>query len=286
MFKIKSLIRKFLFKFLNPRVVYITIVLLAKNNLYIEKTFLNSSFYDLLKSLKGYKRYSISTTGVLMLFYDNCVKKIPLGDVSKKSLKINFKNYNILKNSELKELVNYKLEKKDNYYEMEILNEFNKNFQNIDYFLEKFTKNKKKVKLKEIKQELFYNLSSIEKILNIKLPLDDDLELISSVMHGDLTQNNIMLNKKEDMVLIDLDRFTFFGIDGIDSLHFEIDKESKKIGISFFDYIKLYKLSDSNKTLIYLYLLYRVSQEYHENITLSTTYYKQILSIINDINKL
>lgn len=100
-------------------------------------------------------------------------------------------------------------------------------------------------------------------------------------MHGDLTKDNIMKNKKDNLVLIDLDRFTLNGIKGLDFLHFQIDRYSKLKNIDFFDVLKGDEYIKNE--LSYIYILYRISQEYKENVVLKKEYYikaQEVISIL------
>ncbi|PUE67493.1 hypothetical protein [Arcobacter lacus] len=280
---IKKIIMKLLFQLKNPFIIYILIFLLSKRNLYVDKKYLNRELFILLKRLKGFHKFSISSTGSLILFYTNKVIKIPLGDVSKESLKKNYDNYLILKNSEFNTLVDYKLDIVDKYYEMDNLENTTLSNNEVKKILEYFNAKSKKIKLSSIKDKLFYNLYEVNKICGIENVFFEDTEIKSCPMHGDLTENNIMQTKSKKIVLIDLDRFVMEGIAGFDLLHFEVDKKSRKLKVSFFECIKqMIDNSVIDKNKLFLYIKYRVSQEHNFKIQLDKNYYDNFKSLLND----
>jgi len=280
---IKNIIRKLLYQIRNPFVVYKLISILSKKNLYIDKKYINNDFLKLLKKLNGFNKFSISSTGSLILFYSDKVIKIPLGDVSKESLEKNYKNYLLLKNSEFKELVDYKLRRIDKYYEMDKLKTVSVTNYELEKLLERFYAKSKKIQLSSIRDKLFYNLYNVNKICGIKNDSFEDIEIESCPIHGDLTENNIMQTKNKQIVLIDLDRFTMEGILGLDLLHFEVDKKSRKLKVSFFECIKqMLDNSQIDKNKLFLYIRYRVSQEHNFKVQLNKNYYNNYKSLLND----
>lgn len=280
---IKKVIRQLLYKINIPLIVYKLIPLLSQKNLYVDKKYINSDLLKSLKKFSKFSKFSISTTGSLILFYSDKVIKIPLSDVSKESLEKNYENYLLLKNSEFKNFVDYKLHKVDKYYEMDILETANISNYEVEKILEYFNAKSKKIRLSSIKDKLFYNLYEVNKICGIKNIFFEDIEIESCPMHGDLTQNNIMLNKNKQIVLIDLDRFEMDGIRGFDLLHFKIDMESKKLNKSFFEYVTdLINTSHIDKNKLLLYMKYRISQEHNTKIKLAQNYYDKYKSILNE----
>ena len=280
---IKKVIRQLLYKINIPLIVYKLIPLLSQKNLYVDKKYINSDLLKSLKKFSKFSKFSISTTGSLILFYSDKVIKIPLSDVSKESLEKNYENYLLLKNSEFKIFVDYKLHKVDKYYEMDILETANISNYEVEKILEYFNAKSKKIRLSSIKDKLFYNLYEVNKICGIKNVSLEDIEVESCPMHGDLTQNNIMLNKNKQIVLIDLDRFEMDGIRGFDLLHFKIDMESKKLNKSFFEYVTdLINTSHIDKNKLLLYMKYRISQEHNTKIKLAQNYYDKYKSILNE----
>lgn len=287
MVKIKLFVKSILYRFNNPFLTYYLLPILTKNNQYVDNSYLNKDLLKTLKNLQGYQEFAVTSTGVLILFYRNEVIKIPLGEVSKESLDKNWENYNLLKKSEFNEFTNYELTKTDNYYKMEKLKNTTIEDENINEILNKFSLVNKIVKLDKFKNSLFVNLSKIESICNMTICFPGEIDVKSVVMHGDLTKNNIMKNSQQNIVLIDLDRFTFQGIEDIDKIHYMVDRESKKMGISFFEYLET-KINNCNskKELksFYIYLLLRICYEHNDLIKLNIKYYQDIKRVIKKFN--
>jgi len=269
---LKSKVRKKLHQLKNPFFTMLLIKYFTRKHLYVEKERISKELYQLLKTLQGYEFFSVSTTGALVLFHKEYVVKIPLGKVAEESLRKNYENYLLLKESPLKEFINYQLEKQNKHYKMERLSKIVLSDKKAEQIISKLENHCSKIQLRNIKGELFSNISQLEKKMKIKIDFSGDVDLSSSPMHGDFTKDNIMSNQSGNLVLIDLDRFTFHGIKGLDYLHYEIDHFSKVHSITFFELL-LHDKYIKNK-LSYLYLVYRICQEYKENITLSKEYYK------------
>ena len=268
---LKSKVRKKLHYTKYPFLALLSLKYFTRNHIYVEKKRVSIQLYKLLKELKGYDFFSISTTGSLVLIYQDHVVKIPLGKTSEESLRKNYTNYRILKESRFKEFVDYDLQKHKNHYIMDRLSKLVLSDSEVEQIIFQLSSHGSIIKFQNIKDELFANITQLEKRIKIKIDLLTDLEISSSPMHGDFTKDNIMENKSGKLVLIDLDRFTFHGINGLDLLHYEIDKYSKLQGITFFELL-LHDEYIENK-LSYLYLVYRMCQEYKENIFLDQEYY-------------
>lgn len=275
---LKVKIRKKLHELQIPLLAILSIKYFTRNNIYVEKSRVSKQLLQLLKKLKGYKSFLVSSTGVLILFYKKHVIKIPLGEVSFASMQKNYENYLKLKESTFKQLVDYELIKKDGYYIMERLSVSALHVDQLQELIRGFEADSTQVKIKDVKKELFSNITHLEDILEMKIKLHQDMTIKSCPMHGDLTENNIMKNKDGKVVLIDLDRFTFKGIKGLDFLHYKIDKYSKLQSITFFELL----LTDEyiKNELSYFYLVCRVCQEHKENILLNETYYSKIKNCV------
>jgi hypothetical protein len=284
--KLKQFLRNILQKNKYPYLTYIAILILSRSNLYVEKRYLNKKLLDTLKVLKKYSEFKISSTGVLILFYEKSVVKIPLGSIPSESLLQNYKNYKKIKKTFLNKFVAYKLEFHTSYYRMDRLRPVQVSMNDIEFILSQFSKEVCMEKLDKFKNTLFKNLNSLENICNLKILFPENLEVKSVVMHGDLTLSNIMCNYTGNIVLIDLDRFTFHGIVTIDYLHFMVDKGSKEEGISFFKYLNnLYNKGIFDKIDLYLYLLYRVNNEYNNTVKLNQHYYDEFIFLVKRFSK-
>ena len=237
-------------------------------NLYVNLNYLLYSlkYFDLI--LKSNK-LQITGTGVLQLFFDNYIIKIPLGKLSDLNLKKEYNNYLKLKNSNLSKYVEYKLEKINSIYKIEKL----QNIKNID--INKILRDIEEEKIQE-NEEINLSFDLLNKWCKEDFKYDFKYE--KSAMHGDLTPKNVMLNKNNKAVLIDLDRFTFSGIKGIDNLHYIIEKECKERKIDFFDWI-LENFDKVEKKDLFIYFVYRINIENFDSIKLPDIYYKKACKV-------
>jgi hypothetical protein len=268
-------------------ILYGLILILTINNPYVDVSYLRKRLLKILKDLRGYRRFTVTSTGVLILFYDNHVVKIPLGEVSKQSLDKNWDNYNSLKQSEYKRFVDYELTKMNYYYKMEKLESKAVGDEIVNDILNTFSATKSTVKLYKFKDGLFANLSKIESLCNMNIYFPHEMEVKSVVMHGDLTRKNIMTNNQQNIVLIDLNRFTFEGIDSMDAIHYMIDKESKKTNTTFFEYLENKICSNTSREQLatyYIYLLLRVCFEHSDLVELNKMYHENIKRIVEKYN--
>lgn len=277
---LKSRIRKILFHSKNPLFAFIVIRYFAGKNIYVEKLKISKQLYLFLKENYGFQSFSISSTGVLILYYEKQILKLPLGKTSTVSLLKNYENYIKLNDFGMDTLVNYKLIKKDDYYVMDKLFTVNLNDKDVYLVILQLSRNNNLIKIKELKENLFQNISNLEKIIGMKIFIPYELEVESCLMHGDFTKDNIMKNEKGDIVLIDLDRLTFRGILGIDLLHYQVDKNSKLYDLSFFDYL----LKNNEKSILqYLYFVYRICNEYKSGILLDEEYYNGVKKCLYEL---
>lgn len=272
--------------------IVIGIILISKNHIYIDKHCIKHR--KILKLLKEFESVTITGTGVLIIFYKNSIVKYPLGNHSYVALHQEYNNYFLLKKSHLSSIVDYFLEKEDEYYVMEKLFDLKypvREHKKICFQLSKIkTKN---IALSELlESKVFSNALeyigfecsnfSIEDILTI---LKAEKIIKSYPMHGDLTQYNIMKNKKDHIVLIDLDRFSFGGMENIDRIHFVVEYYANKRKIDFFqiieDIINNKDISEKYFYFLLLYFIYRVGVEYDNNIILPTEYHSSLCCVID-----
>jgi len=274
----------------NPKIFLCGLYILEKNHNYVEKDFIDNE--KILKILRSFEKAMVTGTGVLMVFYKDKVIKYPLGKRSIQSLNIEYTNYLLLQNTIYSNLVDYILEAKENYFVMEKLS-----------ILQQPISSYKKIysQLSEIKKDdlnllSIINPSNIKNVLirsnvdkkdiNSYLNYLNTLKCKSVPMHGDLTQYNIMLNKKNHLVLIDLDWFKLNGIEDIDRIHFIIEFYAKKRKKNYLELI--IDILDTNffssitiKKLL-VYFLYRINIEYNKSTLLRDSYYTNIFKIINN----
>ena len=238
-------------------------------NRYVDLSYLLTSFKCFKEIFKS-NDIQITGTGVLQLFFDEYIIKIPLGKLSDLNLENEYKNYLKFKNSNLSKYVEYELKKIELFYKIEKLKVIRN--LNIDVIIKDLEKEKIQ------NGEINLSLDLLNKWCNKNFKYSFKYE--KSVMHGDLTPKNVMLNKYNQIVLIDLDRFTFFGIKGIDKLHFIIEKECKEQKIDFFDWIlknfEKYKIEK-----LFLYFVYRINMEDFKDVKLPEIYYQKACKVYN-----
>jgi serine/threonine protein kinase len=250
----------------------------------VEKKYISKTLLLKLKKLKGFLNFNVTSTGVLILFYNDNIVKIPLGKVSRGSLDDNWSNYQLLKKSELNPYVNYRLEKVLGYYTMEKLLEVSLSLSDLDIIIEDIERSAKL----SLSSNNIYVLSAVHQTKIFRRDLSriivifEDRKVNGAAMHADLTSSNIMINRDREKVLIDLDRFTFEGVANYDRIHFYIDKESKTMKISFFQYLTMIitnkKKSEFSQFDLFVYFLLRVSFE-DNNINIGDHYYSNVLKL-------
>ena len=274
-----------------PVFVITGIALVSKSHIYIDRCFIKPG--RILKLLKEFESVSITGTGVLIIFYKNSIVKYPLGNHSYRTLHNEYNKYFLLKESRLSHLVDYFLEKKDGYFVMEKLLDIKYPVQNHKKICLQLSKvNNKNIELlKLLENQVFCNAleyigteSSNFHIEEILILLKSKKIIKSYSMHGDLTQFNIMKNKDNNTVLIDLDRFSFDGIENIDRIHFAIEYYAKKRKKDFFSIIELV-IKDKNISiqyfyLLFLYFMYRISVECSKDVKLPLSYRNNMCKII------
>ena len=280
--KLKSKFKEFILKSSNPFIVFFVVLILSRKNIYMHNKYLG---YGLLRNLfdqKGFSKFLLSGTGVLVLFYKDSVMKIPLSDLATTSLKKDFNFYNKAIKNNIKKFFNYSFQKLESGYKMDLLFE-NKNLQN-NYI--------KKLQLIDMENSIYIrkelsirdclylcpNYGVIESRCGFVFDLEKKINVATGFMHGDLTNRNLLADVNGNCCLIDLDRSTFNGIRELDEVHYLVDEESKRKGMSFFTFIEQNLISLNSKfelNIIYLYLMYRLCVECKVEIILNDTYYSE-----------
>lgn len=248
------------------------------------------SIISILNTTPGrFESIILTDTGVLILFYSVCVVKIPLGPIPLKDLKRNMNQYNLIKASERKALVNYWLEDHGTYFKMQLLLEGNnKRTLAIQYFK---TINKEPCtslrSQKDIYELILLGRQKFIDVTAVQLSIDEDKKYPMSIMHGDLTSRNIMTDTTGGPLLIDLNRFKFKGFEFIDRVHFEVDFESKKIQKNYFDYIILnfdWLRKIYGSEALKIYVLYRIGSEHNNGIKNEGWYYDGMRSLAQKLD--
>jgi len=276
-----------------PILILIGIYLIEKNHLYMNKKYIN--YFNIFKKLKFGSTVLITGTGVLIIFFKDKIIKFPMGEHSMLSLSKEYNNYLLLKRSSLKNLVEYNLKKENTYYVMEYLFDCKAVVDAKTKICSQLSKyNSSLVSVTQlISSEIFTNAFNYIKYINkgkdidvneILTILKSKVSIPSCAMHGDLTPFNIMQNFKGNVVLIDLDRFEFNGIEKIDRIHFCIEYYAKRKKKDFFliiDYILRNKnISNKYFYFLFLYFIYRIGVECNLNIELPIEYKNKILTTL------
>ena len=184
------------------------------------------------------------------------------------SLKKDLKFYNEAINNRINIFFNYSFNKLESGYKMDLLNEnknlhsgYIKKLQLID--MENSIYIRKKLSIRDCLY-LCPNYGVIESRCGFVFDLEKNIDVAIGFMHGDLTNRNLLADVNGNCCLIDLDRSTFNGIRELDEVHYLIDEESKRKGMSFFTFIEQNLNSLNIKfelNIIYLYLMYRLCVE-------------------------
>ncbi len=271
----------------NPFLINMGIQMIVQSHVYIDKD--NIAYQDISELLTGCNKVNITGTGVLLIFYDDKIVKFPLGRDAQIALQTEYSNYLVLKKNALKELVNYSLEKKENYYIMEKLFPLNNEYYGYKKVISILNRCQHKERnlstycfRKEFKNA-FFSIQNRCKSCNIEylmMLIDKKMLLSRMAMHGDLTPQNIMKNSMGETVMIDLDRFKIDGFNEIDRIHYIIEHYVKRKQKNFFDLL-IYILKNKNISthtyyLLLFYFLYRIDVEYSETTTLTTYYYNKL----------
>ena len=248
------------------------------------------SIISILNTTPGrFESVRLTDTGVIMLFYSTYVVKIPLGPIPLKDLIRNMNQYNLIKASEYKAHVSYWLEDHCTHFKMEILLEGN----NKRALASQYFKTISKAACASIKsQKDIYELILLGRqkfidVTEVQLSIDKDKKYPMSIMHGDLTPRNIMTNTSGAPLLIDLNRFTFKGFEFIDSIHFEVEFESKKIRKNYFHYIILnfdLLLKIYGSEVLKIYVLYRIGSEHNNGVKNEGWYYDGMRSLAQKLD--
>lgn len=236
-------------------------------------------------SLKGFRSFKLTGTGVLLLIGLDSVVKVPLGEAASHSLEQNFQNYKLLKNTSLSHYVAYSLELFKGCYRMDLLSSASATAGEVKSIIEDL---RSFSEAKELSSEFVAGKCAqgayvLKRFTGEEVAIPSDISLHSSVMHGDLTEGNIMKGAKNNNVLIDLDRFDFCGIDGIDELHFKVTQDSVRRKCSFFESLGDMIAYEDRRGLLTVYLLHRIAVEHVEGVVLGRGYYEKAFKLYKDL---
>jgi hypothetical protein len=277
----------FLCRIKNPYFVFVYVFIAGRSNEYVDHSWLNAQLLGRLMSLKGFRSFKLTGTGVLLLIGPDSVVKVPLGEAASHSLKQNFQNYKLLKNTSLSHYVAYNLEFLKGCYKMDLLSSANASADEVKSIIEDLRSfsETKELSSEFVAGKCAQGVDVLKRFTGEEVAVPGDILLHSSVMHGDLTEGNIMKSAENNNVLIDLDRFDFFGIDGIDELHFKVTQESVRRKCSFFESLSDMIAHEQQRGLLTVYLLHRVAVEHVEGVVLDRRYYEKALSLYKALKR-
>ena len=277
----------FLCRIKNPYFVLLYVFIARRSNEYVDRSWLNAHLLDRLMSLKGFRGFKVTGTGVLLLIGPDSVVKIPLGEAASHSLKQNFQNYNVLKSTSLSRYVAYSLEFFKGCYRMDLLSNVKVTPGEVKSIIEDLRSfsETKPLSSEFVASKCAQGVDVLKRFTGEEVTVSGDISLRSSVMHGDLTEGNIMKGAENNNVLIDLDRFDFFGIDGIDELHFKVTQDSVRRKCSFFESLSDMIAHEQPRGLLTVYLLHRIAVEHVEGVVLDHGYYEKALSLYKALKR-
>lgn len=277
----------FLCRIKNPYFVLLYVFIARRSNEYVDRSWLNAHLLDRLMSLKGFRGFKVTGTGVLLLIGPDSVVKIPLGEAASHSLKQNFQNYNVLKSTSLSHYVAYSLEFFKGCYRMDLLSNVKVTPGEVKSIIEDLRSfsETKPLSSEFVASKCAQGVDVLKRFTGEEVTVSGDISLRSSVMHGDLTEGNIMKGAENNNVLIDLDRFDFFGIDGIDELHFKVTQDSVRRKCSFFESLSDMIAHEQPRGLLTVYLLHRIAVEHVEGVVLDHGYYEKALSLYKALKR-
>lgn len=281
----KPLIKKYLLNTKYPYFVFLIIKILAKRNIFLKNELLPSNLLKIIIDNHGFSRFNLTGTGVLIFFYEDHVKKLPLSESSKVALSKDLKFFKSANNLTNYTFLDYQFFKRNSFYVMDIFHNLENNFaESIEKISTKLYESASLTYTRETLTlidliHLLPNYQKINHFLDADIYFSLSLNVHMGFMHGDLTINNILRDNSNHFVLIDLDRSNLKGIKEIDDMHFFLDYQSKKLEMKYFEYIKnfldvLQTRFDINH--LYLYLIYRACNEFREKIELDPSYYSSL----------
>ena len=239
---------------------------------------------------EGFRYLKFTDTGILILFYSNHIVKIPLGPVPLLDLRRSFQKYKKLKATRQSEYVNYWLEDGDVLFKMELLEEGECKQKLVEkYFSSRITNRLSTIKSEDaVFKKVLIGRQKFISTTKIYLPFDESKNYSVGLMHGDLTPGNIMTNSGGESLLIDLNRFEFEGFPFIDEIHFDVELHSKRLRISYFEFLVstfATLVQKYQRDCIVIYVLYRVGAEHNDGVKSELWYYDGMKTLADTIVK-
>lgn len=263
--------------FSNPFFIFCFVWLVGWRNEYVCHRWCNRRLLDKLLHIKPVSSFRLTGTGVLLLFSDDSVVKVPLSRIADAALQRNFHCYQMLRESHLSQFVQYRLEFGEGFYWMDRLCQVSDPAEAVTSIVEAFEALTPPIRMsvRMLGEKCAAGAIVLQRFTGMKIRVPASAEVRACAMHGDLTEHNVMTNALGQIVLIDLERFDFNGIAGIDLIHFEINRESTEKICSFPDCLPGFVRRGYDRDILIVYLLYRLGVEHNDEVRLPDSYYRR-----------
>lgn len=261
----------------NPLFMFCFVWLAGWRNQYVCRAWCGRRLLETLLHIKGVNSFRLTGTGVLLLFSNDSVVKVPLSRVADAALERNFDCYRMLSNSGLSQFVSYRLESASGYYRMDRLWPVSDPAKAVASVIEAFEALTPFVRMpaQVLEEKCAAGVSVLQRFTGMGLEVPASVVVHTCAMHGDLTEHNVMADAAGRVVLIDLDRFDFSGISGIDLIHFEVNRDSIEKRCSFTDCLPGFVTRGYDRDALIVYLLYRLGVEHDDEVRLPDSYYRR-----------
>ncbi len=274
---VKRVMREKISTFSNPFFIFCFVLLVGWRNEYVCHRWCNRRLLKTLLHIKGVNSFRLTGTGVLLLFSYDSVAKVPLSPVADAALERNFDCYRMLSNSGLSKFVSYRLESANGYYRMDRLWPVSDPAKAVASVIEAFEAltPSARMPVRVLEKKCAAGVSVLQRFTGMGLEVPASVVVHTCAMHGDLTEHNVMTDAAGQVVLIDLERFDFNGIAGIDLIHFKVNRESTDKRCSFADCLPGFVKRGYDKDILIVYLLYRLGVEHEDEVRLPDSYYRR-----------
>lgn len=261
----------------NPFFIFCFVWLVGWRNEYIRYRWCGRRLLGKLLHIKPITSFRLTGTGVLLLFSEGSVVKVPLSRIAEAALQRNFYHYRMLKESHLSHYVSYRLEPGDGFYRMDRLCPVSDPAEAVASVVGAFEALTPSVRMpvRVLEEKCATGVAVLQCFsgMNIQVPVSAVVH--TSAMHGDLTEHNVMTDAAGRVVLIDLERFDFNGIAGIDLIHFDVNRECTEKRCSFTDCLPGFVTRGYDRDTLIVYLLYRLGVEHNDEVRLPDSYYRR-----------
>lgn len=280
---IRKVILEKICTFSNPFFIFGFIWLVGWRNKYLNLHWCGRSLLVRLLHIKPVSGFRLTGTGVLLLFSDDSVVKVPLSRIAESALQRNFYHYRMLRDSHLSHCVSYRLEHGEGFYRMDRLCPVRDPAEAVASVVSAFEALTPPVRMPErvLGEKCAAGVAVLQRFSGMDIQVPSSAMVSVCAMHGDLTEHNVMTDAAGQIVLIDLERFAFDGIAGIDLIHFKVTRESAEKRCSFTDCLLEFLKRGYNRDILIIYLLYRLGVEHNDGVRLPGSYYRSAYNAYN-----